>query len=76
MRYDTGKAPEGIRRQLLQLIKTRGNLVVPSRRLEVSGDPDDNRFLECADAARRLSGHGQSEAFSEILEENQDNNAP
>jgi predicted nucleic acid-binding protein len=32
--------------------KNRGNLVVPSRRLEVSGDPDDNPFLECADAAR------------------------
>ncbi len=43
---------KGLRRQLLQLIKDRGNLVVPSRRLEVSRDPDDNRFLECADAAR------------------------
>ncbi len=43
---------KGLRRQLLQLIRNRGNLVVPSRRLEVSEDPDDNRFLECADAAR------------------------
>ena len=32
--------------------RNRSNLVVPSRRLEVSSDPDDNRFLECADAAR------------------------
>ena len=46
------KIRKGLRRQLLQLIRKRGNLVVPSRRLEVSSDPDDNRFLECADAAR------------------------
>ena len=46
------KIRKGLRRQLLQLTKNRGNLVVPSRRLEVSSDPDDNRFLECADAAR------------------------
>jgi putative PIN family toxin of toxin-antitoxin system len=46
------KIRKGLRQQLLQLIKHRGNLVVPSRRLEVSGDPDDNRFLECADSAR------------------------
>src|ERR1700681_183607 len=46
------KIRKGLRRQLLQLIKNRRNLVVPSRRLEVSSDPDDNRFLECADAAR------------------------
>jgi uncharacterized protein len=46
------KIRKGLRQQLLQLIRNRGNLVVPSRRLEVSGDPDDNRFLECADAAR------------------------
>jgi uncharacterized protein len=46
------KIRKGLRQQLLQLIKNRSNLVVPSRRLEVSGDRDDNRFLECADAAR------------------------
>ena len=45
------KIRKGLRRQLLQLIRNRSNLVVPSRRLEVSSDPDDNRFLECADAA-------------------------
>jgi putative PIN family toxin of toxin-antitoxin system len=42
----------GLRLQLLQLIRNRGHLVVPSRRLEVTGDPDDNIFVECADAAR------------------------
>ncbi|MFZ0516883.1 MAG: putative toxin-antitoxin system toxin component, PIN family [Acidobacteriaceae bacterium] len=42
---------KGIRLQLLQLIKNQCRMVVPARRLEVAGDPDDNRFLECADAA-------------------------
>jgi putative PIN family toxin of toxin-antitoxin system len=46
------KIRKGLRQQLLQLIRNRSNLVVPSRRLEVAGDPDDNRFLECADTAR------------------------
>jgi len=46
------KIRKGLRRQLLQLIRNRSNLVVPSRRLEVAGDPDDNRFLEFADSAR------------------------
>jgi putative PIN family toxin of toxin-antitoxin system len=41
----------GIRQQLLQLIKNNSHIVTPSRRLEVSSDPDDNKFLECADAA-------------------------
>jgi putative PIN family toxin of toxin-antitoxin system len=43
---------KGMRRQLLQLIKNHSHRVKPSRRLEVAGDPDDNMFLECADAAR------------------------
>jgi len=42
---------KGIRLQFLQLIKNSGHLVVPSRRLEVAKDPDDNIFLECADKA-------------------------
>jgi putative PIN family toxin of toxin-antitoxin system len=46
------KIRKGLRRELLQLIRNRSNVVVPSRRLEVAGDPDDNRFLECADVAR------------------------
>ena len=46
------KIRKGLRLQLLQFIRNRSSLVVPSRRLEVAGDPDDNRFLECADAAR------------------------
>jgi putative PIN family toxin of toxin-antitoxin system len=43
---------KGLRQQLLQLIKNRSSLVVPQRRLEAALDPDDNTFLECADAAR------------------------
>src|SRR6266513_3976773 len=43
---------KGMRRQLLQLIKNHSHIVKPSRRLEVAGDPDDDMFLECADAAR------------------------
>jgi putative PIN family toxin of toxin-antitoxin system len=42
----------GIRQQLLQLVKNHSHIVTPSRRLEVCTDPDDNVFLECADAAR------------------------
>ena len=43
---------KGLRLQLLQLIKNHGHLVAPSRRLDVTSDPDDNIFVECADAAR------------------------
>jgi putative PIN family toxin of toxin-antitoxin system len=41
-----------IRQQLLQLVKNHSHVVKPSRRLEVCTDPDDNVFVECADAAR------------------------
>jgi putative PIN family toxin of toxin-antitoxin system len=43
---------KGIRQQLLQLVRNHSHIVTHSRRLEVAGDPDDNMFLECADAAR------------------------
>ncbi len=42
----------GLRLQLLQLIKNHGHPVTPSRHIEVTSDPDDNIFVECADAAR------------------------
>ncbi len=41
----------GTRLQLLQLIRNRSKVVIPGR-LEVASDPDDNVFLECAEAAR------------------------
>jgi hypothetical protein len=65
---------KGIRQQLLQLVKNHSHIVTPYRRLEICTDPDDNVFLECADAARRLPDYWQSAAFPEILEENQGNN--
>jgi putative PIN family toxin of toxin-antitoxin system len=41
----------GLRLQLMQLLKNRSYTVAPTRRLDVTSDPDDNLFLECADAA-------------------------
>jgi uncharacterized protein len=46
------KIRRGLRQQLLQLIKNHAQLVTPARVLRVAKDPDDNKFLECADAAR------------------------
>ena len=43
---------KGLRLQLLQLIKRHGHVVKPYRHIEAASDPDDNMFLECADAAR------------------------
>ena len=43
---------KGLRRQFLQLIKNRAHLVSPSRSLQITTDPADNIFLECADVAR------------------------
>jgi uncharacterized protein len=43
---------KGLRQQLLQLIKNHCYTVAPTRLLEVTSDPDDNMFLECADTAR------------------------
>jgi len=42
----------GMRLQLLDLIRNRSVLIVPRVRLQASVDPDDNKFIECADAAR------------------------
>ena len=42
----------GLRQQFLQLIKNHSYTVTPTKRLEVTPDPDDNMFLECADVAR------------------------
>jgi uncharacterized protein len=43
---------KGLQQQLLQLIKKNSHLVAKTPRLEITRDPDDNMFLECADAAR------------------------
>jgi uncharacterized protein len=43
---------KGLQQQLLQLIRSHSHAVTPKRRLQVAADPDDDKFLECADAAR------------------------
>jgi len=42
----------GVRLQMLQLIRNHSHMVAPTRALNVTSDPDDNIFLECAEAAR------------------------
>jgi uncharacterized protein len=41
-----------LRHQLLQLIRNQTRLIVPSRLPQLTPDPADNIFLECADGAR------------------------
>jgi uncharacterized protein len=43
---------KSLRQQLLNLIGKRARSVTPARQIDVTKDPDDNIFLECADAAR------------------------
>src|ERR1700687_1515462 len=40
------------RQRLLQLIRNRARVVAPSRIAQITSDPADNIFVECADAAR------------------------
>jgi uncharacterized protein len=46
------KIQKSLRLQLLQQIKDVSRFVSPSSQIRVTPDPDDNIFLECADAAR------------------------
>jgi len=46
------KIRRGLRQQLLQLIRSHSYPIRPARPLLVTPDPEDNKFLECADAAR------------------------
>ncbi len=46
------KIRKSLRLQFIQLIKNRTYSVAPSRLPQLTTDPDDNIFLECADAAR------------------------
>ena len=43
---------KGHRHQLLEWITDNSQMVSPSRKLRITSDPDDNIFLESADAAR------------------------
>ena len=42
----------GPRNQFLQVLRNRAHLVRPSRRFDVTSDPDDNIFIGRADASR------------------------
>jgi putative PIN family toxin of toxin-antitoxin system len=46
------KIRKSLRLQFIQLIKNHTHSVTPSRLTQLTTDPDDNIFLECADAAR------------------------
>src|SRR5947199_10725296 len=46
------KIRKGLRQQLLDLIKNEAQIVKAARSLRVATDPADDKFLECADAAR------------------------
>jgi putative PIN family toxin of toxin-antitoxin system len=46
------KIRRGLRQQLLQLVRNHAQLVKSARVMQVANDPDDDKFLECADAAR------------------------
>ena len=46
------KIRKSLRLQFMQLIKNHSHSVIPSRLPQLTTDPDDNIFLECADAAR------------------------
>jgi putative PIN family toxin of toxin-antitoxin system len=43
---------KGLRQQLLDLIAKRARSVIPARQTDITSDPGDNIFVECADAAR------------------------
>ena len=43
---------KGLRQQLLQLINNHARSVLPTRLPQITRDPGDNIFVECADAAR------------------------
>ena len=43
---------KSLRQQFLQLISRRSYNVRSAPKLQVTSDPDDNMFLECADSAR------------------------
>lgn len=46
------KIRRSLRQQLMQLIENHSHIVTPSRLDQVTSDPEDNMFVECADAAR------------------------
>jgi uncharacterized protein len=50
-RPELGLAPRQVSASL-RLIRSKGQIIAPQRELSIAGEPADNRFLECAEAAR------------------------
>jgi putative PIN family toxin of toxin-antitoxin system len=46
------KIRRGLQQQLLQLVGNHAQLAKSAPAMQVANDPGDNKFLECADAAR------------------------
>ena len=46
------KIRKGMRQQFVDLVKNHAQSVKPTRSIQVAKDPDDDKFLECADTAR------------------------
>ncbi len=42
----------GLQLQFLDMVKNRSRLLSPALRLKAANDPDDDKFLECADESR------------------------
>jgi putative PIN family toxin of toxin-antitoxin system len=42
----------GLQMEFLDLLENRARMVSPARLVRASSDPDDDKFLECADEAR------------------------
>ena len=51
----------------LRAIRERGLWIKPSHRIQACSDPDDDVFLECADAAKALSCDWKPETFPRQL---------
>jgi putative PIN family toxin of toxin-antitoxin system len=50
-RLELGLGPRQVSASL-RLIRAEGQIITPLRELSIAGEPADNRFLECAEAAR------------------------
>lgn len=46
------KIRKSLRQQLFQVIRNHTRVITPSRLSQITSDPADNIFIECADAAR------------------------
>ena len=52
IRAPGAKIRKGLRQQMLQFIRSKSRMVEVSRAIRATKDPDDNKFLVCAETAR------------------------